>query len=206
MAKRMPPEAEQTIYDMYAAGDRIADIASAAGVARASVFNVLHRRGSLPQRPPGPNLRKLTPEDAEFLRVNREAGWTVEALARALHIGEHRVKRHLHELGFPPGKKRRHDAKDRVYRKGGYVYVIPAADDPCEGMILKGSRYAAEHRIVMARHLGRPLLASETVHHINGVRDDNRIENLQLRQGQHGKGAKWQCADCGSHNLVPVTI
>lgn len=59
--------------------------------------------------------------------------------------------------------------------QNGYVLVY-APENPTSTV----NGFGLEHRLVMAEHLGRPLERHEQVHHKNGVRHDNRIENLEL--------------------------
>lgn len=50
--------------------------------------------------------------------------------------------------------------------------------------VVSQGRYLPEHRLVVARQVGRALLPEESVHHRNGIKDDNRPENLELHTAE----------------------
>lgn len=67
----------------------------------------------------------------------------------------------------------------RVKHSEGYIEVKVYPEDFYYSMA-NSNGYVIEHRLLMAKKLKRCLLPWEVVHHRNGVRDDNRLENLQL--------------------------
>lgn len=90
---------------------------------------------------------------------------------------------------------------EKVVSKGEYNYAV-VKDHP--NSIEFG--YVLEHRVVVENHLKRLLNANEVVHHINGDKKDNRIENLEVLNAKtHAKlhgllhGTKWcelKCPQC----------
>lgn len=98
----------------------------------------------------------------------------------------------------------------RIADRHGYVFLFSPDHPECQrvnrmreakanGGYYRKEKYIQEHRLVMEKHIGRYLLPHEVVHHINGVKHDNRLSNLVLFQSNadhlrvdlKGKCPKW---------------
>jgi len=126
-------------------------------------------------------LKKQYIEDLKSVRqIASEIGATVGATHSAIRwLGiDLRKSRVGLDIRFPEGRFGKNAARwkgGRRVSKAGYVRIYSVGHPLCSS-----DGYVMEHRLVMEEHLGRYLTKEEVVHHKNGNKQDNRIENLEL--------------------------
>lgn len=82
-----------------------------------------------------------------------------------------------------------------LFKKNGFWY-----ENGYRVLYLDGGGHIKEHIKIMENAVGRKLLENEIVHHINGIKDDNRIENLQLlTKNEHSKLHRISEKQSGKH-------
>lgn len=93
------------------------------------------------------------------------------------YCGKHYTR--LIKTGNPLGivSRRKHKPGERKYAHDYHGYVRIWMPDHSNS---NKRGYMKEHTYVISQHIGRPLFKHETIHHKNGIRNDNRLENLEL--------------------------
>lgn len=176
-------EQEAEIVRRYQAGELMAPIARDFNCSTQTIKNVVIRHG-VQLRTVGGRYRSWTDEETADIRERYEKGERIEVIARHHKADTRRIQRVV-----GPVKRRRPSLRSGVIKMGRYRGVLVAADDPMASM-RSPNGHVMEHRLVMARHIGRPLRPEETVHHRNGQTLDNRLENLELWSSRHPRGQR----------------
>lgn len=208
--RKFTPEQDAEIAKLRQTGTTLSSLCRQFGGSLPAMRHSLERSGVATGKTGRPKWRTFTPEQIADMAALWESGESQTFIAKRYGTTQTIISGVLKQEGVEvaTGRWKHLSGPNHPNWKGGtitisgYRAVILERGSPLASMTTTNQGYVLEHRLVMAQSLGRPLTPNETVHHINGDRTDNRIENLQLRQGKHGKHQVFVCADCGSHNVI----
>lgn len=201
MTRKLTDVDEKRVAEMYAAGNHsVAEIMREFDVGRSTAHRIAKRHGVV--FPVGRHPVTFTEEQIAEMVRRAENSESQASIAEAFGTSQSKVSNLMRSRGVvsSQGRSRLGD-KHHSWKGGryvspqGYVSVYLAIDDPLAEM-RQAHSYVLEHRLVMARSLGRPLERHENVHHVNGVRDDNRLENLELWVRSQPKGVRAKDVRC----------
>lgn len=148
---------------LYESGEKMKNVALKAGISVGSVFKILKYSNCNIRNRGFPKGRIVPREQVERAAAARRGRKLSEE--QKMFLSE---TRKCHYNGFNGyGHIKR--------RNSGYLYAY-VPDHPRRS----SDGYVMLHRIIMENHIGRYLDKNEVVHHINHIRDDNRLENLLL--------------------------
>lgn len=206
-AEKYSREIQQQMKELYEGGMSVTLLQEKFGGTSTSIRQAITRMGGTLRNPGGKKPIEYTDEMQKEICALYVDGFSQIEIANKFNIAQTTVSRLLNSNGIRTRSRTKHPkfVDGKCKSQQGYVLIWMEPDDPLKAMRPRNG-YVREHRLVMARHLGRPLTEDETVHHKNGKRDDNRLDNLQLCQGKHGNGQALNCDDCKSIDVIKLGI
>lgn len=129
---------------------------------------------------------KLPQDKLEEFYLNQNM--SLNKIGKLFKVSHTLVAHRLQDMGIPiknrnenaPKGKNHYKWKGGKHKSNGYIFIRIFPDDPFYPMVASTWSYLPEHRYIMAKYLNRCLNSNEIIHHLNGVRDDNRIPNLGI--------------------------